>query len=193
MKIGRFFITIIKLFLLLVVAMMVKFQMPELRYDFGTKEPVVIVSPNELTEKYLDKTTFVSIQGKPDFSKAATFSMHGVTFTYFLLENYNTKLVVRTSEPVNEDWDQIKSHLGRLRVYHRMPFSRSVRTGFSQKFDVNIPDNAFFLARDDAPKPNGWNIGAMIFAGILWFILFYFFFLHKRILKNQKRQTFQPG
>jgi len=186
MKTGRFFINILKLFLLLVVAMMVKFQIPELRYDFGTKEPVILSSPNDLSENYFDKTTFVSIHGKPDFSKAATFSMHGVIFTYFLLENYNTKLVVRTSEPVNEDWEQIELHLGRLRAYHRMPFSRSVRNGFNQNFDVNIPDNAFFLARDDVPKPNGWNIGATIFAGVLWCILFYFFFLHKRISKKAK-------
>ena len=163
---------------------MIKFQMPELCYDFGTKEPVTINSLEELSESDFSKSTFVSIQGKPDFSKAATFSMHGVTFTYFLLKDYDSKLVIRTSETVNENWEQIESHLGRLRPYHRMPFSRSVRAGFSKNFDVVIPDDAFFLARDDAPKPNGWNIGATIFASILWSLLFYFFFLNKRISKK---------
>jgi hypothetical protein len=75
--------------------------------------------------------------------------------------------VVRAPEKVDQEWLDIGVHLGRLRPYHRMPFSRSVRAGFQQLFDVSIPDNAFFLARDDAPRPSGWTIGAVAFAGIL--------------------------
>jgi hypothetical protein len=98
------------------------------------------------------------------------------------LKEYGTMLVVRTSEKVSEDWEKIDTHLGRLRPYHRMPFSRSVRAGFRDTVGVSIPENAFFLARDDVPKLNGWNIGAVSFASILWCILFYFFFVRRRIL-----------
>lgn len=157
--------------------MMIGFQVPELRYDFGSKEPVRIQSVDELSAVRFPASTFASVHGKPDFSKAATFSMHGVTFTYFLLKEYDARLVVRTPETVNEDWEKIDSHLGRLRPYHRMPFSRSVRAGFRDSLDVSIPEDAFFLARDDVPKPNGWNIGAVTFAAILWCVLAYFFVL----------------
>lgn len=191
MLIGRIFLIILKLFLLLVVTAMIKFQIPELKYDFGKKEPERIKSVDELSLERFPISTFVSVNGKPDFTKAVIFSKHGVTFTYFLLKEYDAKIVVRTSEEVNEDWEKIDTHLGRLRPYHRMPFSRSVRAGFRTSRDVGIPENAFFLARDDVPKSNGWNIGAVSFAGVLWCILFYFFFVHRRILavKGKKQQS----
>jgi hypothetical protein len=71
-----------------------------------------------------------------------------------------------------------------------MPFSRSVRAGFRDTLGVSIPENAFFLARDDVPRPNGWSIGAVSFAGVLWCILFYFFFVHSRMraAKSKKQQ-----
>jgi hypothetical protein len=177
MSIKRIFLTFLKLFLMFVVTVMVGFQVPELRYDFGTREPVQIVSVDELSVERFPKSTFVSVRGKPDFSKAAIFSKHGVTFTYFLLKEYDSRLVVRTPETVNEDWEKIDLHLGRLLPYHRMPFSRSIRAGFRDSLDVGIPEDAFFLARDDVPKPNGWNIGAVIFAGVLWCVLAYLFVL----------------
>jgi len=192
MSIRRIFLVFLKLFLLLIVAMMIKFQVPELRYDFGTKKPVQIQSADELSLERFPAQTFVSVHGKPDFSKAAKFSKHGVTFTYFLLEEYDDKLVVRTSEKVSEDWERIDTHLGRLRPFHRMPFSRSVRAGFRESLDISIPEDAFFLARDDVPKPNGWNIGAVVFAGILWCVLFYFFFIHGHISSPSVARASSP-
>jgi hypothetical protein len=188
---GRIFLTVVKIFLLLVVTAMIKFQIPELQYDFGKKEPVNIQSTDELSSELFGRSTFVSVRGKADFTKAASFSKHGVRFTYFLLEEYGNKLVVRTHEEVNEEWKKIDFHIGRLRPYHRMPFSRSVRAGFRKLFDVGIPEDAFFLARDDVPHPNGWSIGAVSFAGVLWCILFYFFFVHRRILaaRIKKQQS----
>ena len=186
---GRIFLTILKLFLLLVVTAMIKFQIPELKYDFGKKEPVNIQSAEDLSAERFGRSAFVSVRGKADFTKAASFSKHGVRFTYFLLEEYGPKLVVRTHEVVNEEWAKIDFHVGRLRPYHRMPFSRSVREGFRKLFDVGISENAFFLARDDVPHPNGWSIGAVSFAGVLWCILFYFFFAHRRILATKGKAT----
>lgn len=190
MLLGRIFLTFIKIFLLLVVTAMIKFQIPELKYDFGKKEPVNIQSADELSAERFGRSTFVSVRGKADFTKAAIFSKHGVTFTYFLLKGYDAKLVVRTSEQVNENWTKIDTHLGRLCLFHRMPFSRSVRAGLRDTRKVSIPENAFFLARDDVPKPNAWNVGAVCFASILWCILFYFFFVHRRIfaVKSKKQQ-----
>ena len=186
MRAGCVFLFFLKVFLLLVVTAMVRFQMPELRYDLGQKEPVHIKSADELSAERFPKATFVAIHGKADLTKAATFAKHGVQYTYLLLEEYGPKLMVRTAEPVNEDWAQIDVHMGRLRPYWRMAFDRSVRAGFKTHFDVDIADDAFFLGRDDVPRLSGWNLGAVIFAGTLWCILFYFFFVHGRIVARRR-------
>ncbi len=183
-RIGLF---VLKLFLLLVATMMIRFQIPELRYDFGTKEPVAIRSADDLSPERFGRATFASVLGKPDLTRAATYATHGVPFTYFLLDGYDTQIVVRSPEPVDEQWTEIGTHLGRLRPYHRMPFSRTVRAGFHQLFDVRIPDDAFFLARDDVPRPNGWSIGAVVFAAVLWCVLVYFFFVHRHLARARMR------
>ncbi len=190
----RFFLTLLKLFLLLVVTAMIKFQIPELRYDLGTKEPNRVESVEDLSSERFNRSTFASIRGKIDFTKAATFAMHGVRYTYFLLDKYGAKLVVRTSEEVSEEWEEIDFHVGRLRPYRRMPFSRSVRAGFRKHFDIGIPEDAFFLARDDTPHPSGWTITAVVFAGILWCVLAYFFFIHSCIISaiSRKKQQTAP-
>ena len=188
MSLGHVFLTLLKVFLLLVVSAMVKFQIPELRYDFGTKEPMHVQSVDELSMERFPRSTFASIRGKADFTKAATFAKYGVRYTYFLLDEYGAKLVVRTSEAVSEGWAEIDFHVGRLRPFHRMPFSRSVRAGFRKHFDVGIPEDAFFLARDDAPRPSGWSIAAVVFAGILWCVLAYSFFVHGRLFTTRGRK-----
>ena len=104
-----------------------------------------------------------------------------------MLNEFDTALVVRTYEPVGGEWAGIDRHLGRFRRYSRMPFSRSVRAGFRQHFDITIPDNAYFLGRDDVPKPSGWSVGATIFAVVLWCILVYFFFVRRLYLALTKR------
>jgi len=173
----------LKLFLLAVVAMMVRLQIPELRYDFGTREPVEVLSAGELSLERFAGPTFAAVRGRPDLTKAAVYAMHGVPFSYFLLDGYGARLVVRSPEKIDQGWADIDVHLGRLRPYHRMPFSRSVRAGFQQLFDIDIPDDAFFLARDDTPKPSGWTIGATVFASVLWCVLAYFFFVHRRVAR----------
>ena len=115
---GRIILTCIKLFLLLVVIAMVKFQIPELRYDFGTKEPINIESLEELSAARSPRSVFASVRGNADFTKATTFSKYGVRYTYFLLSEYGDKLVVRTLEEVSEDWAQIDFHIGRLRPFN---------------------------------------------------------------------------
>jgi hypothetical protein len=174
---ARVFLTFLKIVILLVVAGMVKLQIPELQYDLGTKEPVRIESPDDLSTKHFGRSTFVSVRGTPDLSKAATFAKHGVRYTYFLLSEYGNKLVVRSPETPKEDWTPIEFHVGRLRPYQGMPFSRSVRAGFAQFFDVTIPDDAFSLARDDVPSLSGWSVGAVTYAVVLWCVLAYFFFV----------------
>jgi len=184
MRVGRIFLTLLKIFLMLVVTAMIRFQMPELRYDLSSKEPVQITSPNDLSVERFAHATFASVHGTIDLDKAATFAMHGVRFTYFLLEGYGPKLVVRTAEGIDEGWTQIDKHVGRLKPYRRMPFSRSVRAGFRKNFDVGIPEDALFLGRDDVPHLSGWTVGAVIFAGVLWCVLAYFFFLHGPLRKR---------
>jgi hypothetical protein len=188
MSVGNIFLTLLKVFLLLVVSAMIKFQIPELRYDFGSKEPMQISSVSELSIEHFPQSTFASIRGKADLTKATSFAKHGVRYTYFLLGEYGAKLVVRTAENVNEEWEEIDFHIGRLRPYRRMPFSRSVRAGFRKLFDVGIPEDALFLARDDVPKTSGWTIAAVSFAGILWCVLAYFFFIHRHVIKARSKK-----
>lgn len=186
MSLGRIALTCIKIFPMIVVTSMILFQIPNLLYDFGPKEPVGIESAGDLSALGETDSVFASVRGKADLGRAATFSMHGVRYTYFLLKEYGPRLVVRTAETVDEKWSEIELHIGRLRPYGRMPFSRSVRAGFRTNFDVEIPDDAFFLARDYAPRIRGWTIGAVTFAGVLWCALFYFFFIHGRIVAARK-------
>jgi hypothetical protein len=193
MWVGRLLLFFLKLFLLLVVTAMVRFQMPELRYDLGEKEPVHIESPEELSFERFPEATFVAIHGRADLTKAATFAKHGVRYTYLLLEEYGPRLVVRTAEEVSEEWAQIDVHMGRLRAYPRMAFDSSVGAGFRSLFDVEIAEDAFFLGRDDVPGLNGWNLGAVIFACVLWCVLFYFFFLHGWIKAARRRLVASLG
>lgn len=191
MSLGHIVLFCIKLFLIIVVTAYFKFLIPELRYDFGPKEPTTIKSPEQLEAACSSRDVFASIRGKPDLGKAATFTKHGVRYTYFLLEQYGQKLVVRTAEEVSEEWTDIEFHIGRLRPFKRMPFDRSVRAGFRTHYDIGIPEDAFFLGRDDVPRPNGWSIGALVFSIVLWCVLFYFFFIHSHIVTARKAKS-QP-
>lgn len=186
MTVGRVVLTGIKLFLIIVVSSYFMFLIPELRYDFGPKEPIRIESLEQLEAARSPRAVFALVRGKADFSRAATFSKHGVRYTYFLLEEYGPRLVVRTAEKVSEEWEDIEFHVGRLRPYERMPFDRSVRAGFREKLGVGIPEGSFFLGRDDVPRAGGWSVGALIFASVLWVVLFYFFFVHNRIVAARK-------
>ncbi len=176
----RIALFILKLFLMFVVTMMVRFQIPELRYDFGSAGPMEIASPNDLTPGRFQGSTFAAVRGRPDLERAAVCASHGVPFSYFLLADYGVVLVVRSPEQVTDRWVDIDRHIGRLKPYARMEFRRTVRVGFQQNFGLTIPEDAYFLARDDVPKPNGWSIGATVFASILWCVLAYSFFIHRR-------------
>ena len=173
----RFPLLVLKLFLMVIVTAMLMFQVPELRYDLGAKTPIHIESPNDLSAEYLAGSTFAAVHGKADLARAASFSRYGVRYTYFLLDGYGTALVVRTIEGVDEDWEAIDLHVGRLKPYGRMAFRRSVRAGFREHFDIGIPEDALFLGRDDVPELNGWSMGATIFAGTMWCVLAFLFFV----------------
>jgi len=176
----KFWLTIGKLLFLAFVTALALVQLPELRYDLGTKTPLEVTGPEQLADLRGRGSTFVSIRGKGDFDKAFIHDSYGVDFTYFLLEPYGDVLVVRSSEKVTDEWKRIDHWVGRLRPYRRMPFSRSIRTIYKDRFGAEISDGAFFLARDDVPRPGAWQIGATVFAVILWLVLFYVFFLLPR-------------
>ena len=183
----RFWLTLLKLILLAFVTWMIRLQIPELRYDLGTKTPVRIAGPADLAAQPGDRPTFAAVEGKVDFDKAFVHNTHGVTNAYFLIEGYDNVLVVRSYEKVTDDWRKLDRHVGRLKTYHRMPFSRTIRTIFRDRFKVEVPPEAWFLARDDVPRPSAWQIGAVIFATALWCVLLYFFFIRRKktLLKQQ--------
>ena len=93
--------------------------------------------------------------------------------------NNNNELVVRTYEPINDEWKDIKMFLGKLRPFNRQPFHYKIRDIYEEKFDTEVPQDAFFMGLDDVPRVSGWQVGAVIFAGILWLVMFYMFYFYK--------------
>ena len=174
----RIALLLVKLFVMVIVTGMNFILIPEFRYDTGPKTPVDVKTPAELSPERYAVSTFATVHGEGDFDKAFIQSQYGVPYPYFLLKGYGPALVVRTAEKVDDDWKQLDRHVGRLRRYRRMPFSRTVRSVFKERFKEEIPANALFLARDDVPRLSAWQVGAAIFAALLWLILAYMFFVH---------------
>ena len=183
----NFWLHILRAAALIFVAGMVYIQIPELTYDFGPKTPRTISGPHELTPKNFPKTTFISIKGESDFEKAFVYKRYGLSYTYFNIKPYGMNLVVRTYQPVTDDWKNIKMFLGKLRHFRRQPFHYRIIDIYKDKFDEEVPDDAFFMALDDVPKVSGWQVGAVIFACVLWLVMFYMFYFYK--WKNPNSQT----
>ncbi|MBI4772712.1 MAG: hypothetical protein HY788_00790 [Deltaproteobacteria bacterium] len=177
-----------KIAFLIFVASMIVVQIPELEYDLGDRTPVSIGGPEELSSNRFPRAVFAAVKGTADFRHRFTYSRYGLTFTYFNLDNYGARLVVRTYEPVNEQWEKIELFLGKLRPFKSQAFHYKIRDIYKESFGVDIPEDAFFLGLDDVPKLSGWQVGAVVFAGILWVVLFYMFFLFRR-KKTKPQQT----
>ena len=174
-----FWLLVLKLLALLFVAVMVVIQVPELLYDLGPKQPVEIAGPEGLGPGRFSKATFVSVSGSPNFDRAFVYRRYGLSYTYFLVEPYGIRLVVRTYEKVEDDWKDITQFVGKLRPFSRQPFSYRIRSIYRERFKEEIPRDAYFLALYDVPKPSGWQIGALIFAGILFAAMVYLFFFFR--------------
>jgi hypothetical protein len=176
----KFWLFFLKCFLLLFVGSMILIQIPELRYDFGPKQPIEISGPEDLTPDSINRTTFASVAGTPNFDRAFIYQRYGLNYTYFIIEPYGISLVARTYEKVTDDWKNLNRFLGKIIPFNKQPFSYRIREIYWEKFQEEVPKEAFFLALYDAPKPSGWQIGALTFASLLWLVLFYVFFLYKR-------------
>ena len=167
----NFWLTALKILALAFVAAMLIIQIPELRYDFGPKQPVEIDGEAGLPPGSFDRATFVSLPGVPDFDRAFIYRRYGLEYTYFLIQPYGIRLVARTYEKVDDDWKTITQFVGKIRPFARQPFSYRIRDIYRERFDVEIPRDAYFLALYDVPQPSGWQIGAVIFAAILWIMI----------------------
>ncbi len=182
--IKKLLLFVLKVFVLMFVATLAVKQIPELRYDFGPKKPVEILRLQDLTPDGFVSSVFVSIHGIPDFQYAFSYRRYGLTFTYFTLEPYGLHVVVRTHDRVTDEWNDLNRFLGRLRPFEKQPFSYRIQEILREKMNVEIPEDSYFLALDDVPKPSGWQIGALAFSGVLWVVLFYLFFLYRGTLKR---------
>lgn len=174
----------LKLLVLGFVALLALKQVPELRYDFGPKKPVEIAGPQDFGPDRFQRSTFVSVRGTPDFQYAFSYRRYGLSFTYFTLKPYGRKIVVRTHDKVTDEWNELDRFLGRLRPFAKQPFSYCIREIFHEKMEVEIPEDSYFLALDDVPRPSGWQLGALGFSGALWMVLFYLFFLYRGPLRT---------
>lgn len=175
-----FWLTALKIMGLVFVAGMIWVQIPELRYDLNTRRPVEITGPEALSVERFGHATFVSIRGRPNFERAFVYRRYGLSYTYFNVDPYGMGLVVRTYDKVTDEWKNLNRFLGRLVPFARQPFSYRIRQIYHEKFQVQIPEDAFFLALDDVPRASGWQFGAIAFAGVLWVTMFYLFFLYRR-------------
>ena len=182
----RILLTFLKVLLLLVVAFMAWMQIPELIYDFGSKTPLAITNPAQLSGSKISGTTFASVEGAPDFTNAFVYRRYGLDHHYFTVEPYGTRLVVRTYDEINEDWRQLTHFLGRLRPFDQQPFSGYIAAIYLERFGVSIPSDAWFLALDDVPDPSGWQIGGLILSGAIWSVLFWLFFLRKKYFRLRR-------
>jgi len=170
---------LLKLGVLVFVSAMIAVQVPELMYDLGPDRPFPIGNPEDLSTKRFPSATFVSVSGKPDFRNAFIYRRYGLSYTYFTLQPYGLRLIVRTHSRVTDEWKALERFLGKLRPFRRQPFHYRIRDIYQEKFQVTIPEDAFFLALDDVPRINGWQVGALAFGSLLWFVMFYVFFLYR--------------
>jgi len=176
---GRFWLTVLKIFLLAFVALMVVVQIPEMRYDLGEKKPVEIGSPEQLNPDRLERTEFASVEGRGNFERAFIYQRYGLSYTYFTIEPYGLRLVVRTYEKVDQGWNDLRRFVGKLRPFDDQPFSYRIEEIYQEQFQVTIPEDAYFLALYDVPRLSGWQLGGMIFAVLVWALMLYLFFFFK--------------
>lgn len=176
----RFWLTVLKVVALVYVAGLMLLQVPELRYDLGRQRPVPIETPEDLRRGNFGHSTFVRVAGTPDFSHSFRYSRYGLYFTYFNVEEFGMRLLVKTFDRPNEDWRHLDHFLGRLSSFERHHFSRRISSVYQEEFGVSVPRGAYVLALDDVPELSGWQVGGMALMGVLWVVMFYFFFLWRR-------------
>jgi hypothetical protein len=176
----RLWLTLLKLLALGFVGGMMLVQIPELRYDFGPAAPVTISNPEDLSPAVFTQATFVSVAGTANFERGFVYQRYGLGYTYFTIEPYGIRLVARTYDKVNDEWKALNRFLGKLHPFNKQPFSYRIRQIYQDNYGTDVPDDAFFLALDDVPKPSGWQVGAILFASVLWLIMFYMFFFYDR-------------
>jgi hypothetical protein len=169
----------LKLLALGFVGGMVLVQIPELRYDFGPTSPVTVSGPEDLSSTLFSRATFVSVSGTANFERGFVYQRYGLNYTYFTIEPYGMRLVARTYHKVTDEWKDLNRFLGKLRPFNKQPFSYRIRQIYRDNYKIDVSEDTFFLALDDVPKPSGWQVGAMLFAGLLWLIMFYMFFFYR--------------
>ncbi|MFC1863352.1 hypothetical protein ACFL1Z_05295 [Thermodesulfobacteriota bacterium] len=170
---------ILRVVALLFVSGMIYVQIPEFFYDLKPRKPISIADPSALSLGNFPGSTFVSIEGEADFENAFVYKRYGLSYTYFNIKPYAMRMVVRTYQPVTDEWDTITRFLGKLRPFTRQPFHYKIRDIYQEKFAIKVPEDAFFLALDDVPQLSGWQIGAFIFACVLWVAMFYMFYFYR--------------
>lgn len=176
----RFLSAAARIAALTLVAFMVWIQVPELTYDLSDSKPLEIAGPDDLDPSRITGTTFAVVRGKPDFSEAFIYRRYGLDHHYFTVEPYGHQLVVRTYDKITDEWRGLNSFVGRLRPFEKQPFSRYIRGIYKDRFDVDLPANAYFLALDDVPRLSGWQMGGFMLAILMWLGLFWLFFLWRR-------------
>lgn len=187
----RLWIELAKLFILGFVLVMIIIQIPELMYDTLGDRPVVINSPDDLDPRLLEGTSYAQIQGTPNFEYAFVYERYGLRFTYFTLEPYGLRILARAYDVADtSEWTQKTMIEGKLRPFDSQPFSYNIEEIFRDENGVAVPEDAFFLGVGDVPAADGWQIGSIVFALILFSAMIYFFYFFRR--DRMKRHFSDP-
>ena len=193
MSFKKTFKTIGKLLAMLFPMVLALSQLSELMYDLGPQTPVEITSPDQLAFQNIGRMQFTAVVGEGDFEHAFVYKRYGISYTYFLVKPYGSKVVVRTYLKVTDDWKQLTKFLGKMQEYQRMPFSQTVRSIFKDKYDIDIPADAVCLRYDDAPAVSGWSVAALTFCVVLWCLMGYFFFIWRHTPATRMRHVKQDA
>ncbi len=173
----RFWLVVLKLVALLYVAGLSLVQVPGLRYDLGPREAVLIEDPADLPAELSRRQVFASLAGTASFEHAFTYKRYGMDITYFTLEEYGTRVLVKTYDRVTDEWAGFVRFPGRLRSFDGHHFSSRLREIFRERAGVEVPANAYVLGMYDVPEVDGWQMAAVVYLGVMWAGMIYFFFL----------------
>ena len=164
-------------FALLFVASMILLQIPELRYDAGKREPVVLSNSRELRAENIEESVYAVLEGKANFEHAFVYQRYGLNYSYFNIDPYGMDIIARTYDTIDASWLEMESFEGKLRPFDDQPFSYRIEEILFELHGESVPEGACFLAIGDVPEVSGWQVGAVVVAALILAAMSYLFFV----------------
>lgn len=180
------FLNMLKFVALLAVVAAILYQLPELRYDLASRQPVRVSTPADLKSQRFGNSTYVTIHGRADLGKLVTLPSARAT-VFFPLQEYGGAVLVRTDEKADEDWKQYDRWPGRLQPLLEAGEHERVRELLRQQHGLAVPDDAYVLVWGDHPATQGGQLASMALSVVALALVLYW------IVKKKKRTTTAPA